>query len=201
MSFFFLSLSLSFCRVTTCAGEATSRLHCPHKDVDDVTRQLMQQLNRQLAERQNADTQQSMYLDLSVSTSDGVETMSLIFPDAERRVQWEDAFTEVKQKMGTRGVHAPKKMQSCNTSRVIVIVIVIVIDLHIPMYLFFFPRYSVRAEDKKAPPDFLNLIPIRKTRSGLQFTCAAPTLGLNAHKLKDVWVCNSDGYVGQVKQK
>lgn len=59
---------------------------------------------------------------------------------------------------------------------------------------------SVRHDDKKAPPDFLNLIPIRKTRSGLQFTCAAPTLGLNAHKLKDVWVCNSDGYVGQVSE-
>ena len=32
----------------------------------------------------------------------------------------------------------------------------------------------------------------------LQFTCAVPTLGLNSHNLKDVWVCNSDGYVGQV---
>lgn len=37
-------------------------------------------------------------------------------------------------------------------------------------------------------------IPIRKTRAGLQFTCAAPTLS----EAKDVWVCNSDGYVGQV---
>lgn len=49
------------------------------------------------------------------------------------------------------------------------------------------------------PPDLLSLIPIRKTRAGLQFTSAAPTLGLNSHNLKDVWVCNSDGYVGQVK--
>lgn len=35
---------------------------------------------------------------------------------------------------------------------------------------------------------------IRKTRAGLQFTCAAATLGAQ----RDVWVCNSDGYVGQV---
>ena len=28
------------------------------------------------------------------------------------------------------------------------------------------------------PPDLLSLIPIRKTRAGLQFTSAAPTLGL-----------------------
>ncbi len=60
--------------------------------------------------------------------------------------------------------------------------------------------FVVRKEAKKIPPGFLCLIPIRKTRAGLQFTCAAPTLGINAHKLKDVWVCNSDGYVGQVSQ-
>lgn len=43
-------------------------------------------------------------------------------------------------------------------------------------------------------PEFIASVPIRKTRSGLQFTCAASTLGAQ----KDVWVCNSDGYVGQV---
>ncbi len=44
-------------------------------------------------------------------------------------------------------------------------------------------------------PEFLSSVPIRKTRAGLQFTCASPTLGVQ----KDVWVCNSDGYVGQVR--
>ena len=72
------------------------------------------------------------------------------------------------------------------------------IQLHFRYVMVKFRPIVVRAEDRKAPPDFVNLIPIRKTRSGLQFTCAAPTLGLNAHRLKDVWVCNSDGYVGQV---
>lgn len=43
-------------------------------------------------------------------------------------------------------------------------------------------------------PEFIASVPIRKTRAGLQFTCAASTLGAQ----KDVWVCNSDGYVGQV---
>ncbi|KAK8749646.1 hypothetical protein OTU49_015465 [Cherax quadricarinatus] len=52
--------------------------------------------------------------------------------------------------------------------------------------------------DRRPPPEFLSALPIRKTRAGLQFTCATATLGLNAHNLKDVWVCNSDGYVGQV---
>jgi Rho guanine nucleotide exchange factor 17 len=43
-------------------------------------------------------------------------------------------------------------------------------------------------------PDFIASVPITKTRAGLQFSCAAQTLGAQ----KDVWVCNSDGYVGQV---
>ena len=82
-------------------GDAGNRLHCPHKDLDEVTRALMAQLGRQLAERQSADTQQSMYLDLNVNTSDGgVETISLIFSDPDRRVLWEDVFNDVKQKMG-----------------------------------------------------------------------------------------------------
>ncbi|KAH6936785.1 hypothetical protein HPB50_021589 [Hyalomma asiaticum] len=52
--------------------------------------------------------------------------------------------------------------------------------------------------DRRPPPEFLHPVAIRKTRAGLQFTCAVATLGLNAHGLRDVWVCNSDGYVGQV---
>ena len=62
-----------------------------------------------------------------------------------------------------------------------------------------FMKWKEKMErEAEAPPDLLSLIPIRKTRAGLQFTCASPTLGLNSHGLKDVWVCNSDGYVGQV---
>ncbi|XP_022241065.1 rho guanine nucleotide exchange factor 17-like [Limulus polyphemus] len=52
--------------------------------------------------------------------------------------------------------------------------------------------------DKRPPPDFLYTVPIHKTRAGLQFTCAASVLGLNQLGHKDIWVCNSDGYTGQV---
>ena len=31
-----------------------------------------------------------------------------------------------------------------------------------------------------------------------QFSCAAPIDGLNANGHRDVWVCNSDGYVGHM---
>lgn len=77
--------------------------------------------------------------------------MSIVFSKPEKRSQWEEAFTEAKQKL-TASVE----------------------------------RFQL--------PEFIASVPIRKTRAGLQFTCAAPTLGAQ----KDVWVCNSDGYVGQV---
>lgn len=51
-----------------------------------------------------------------------------------------------------------------------------------------------KAMERSLIPEFLVSVPIRKTRAGLQFTCASPTLGVQ----RDVWVCNSDGYVGQV---
>lgn len=51
------------------------------------------------------------------------------------------------------------------------------------------------SSDRRPCPELLATVPIRKIRAGLQFTCAGPTLGENG---KDVWVCNSDGYVGQV---
>lgn len=48
--------------------------------------------------------------------------------------------------------------------------------------------------EKFQVPELMASVPISKTRAGLQFTCASPTIGAQ----KDVWVCNSDGYVGQV---
>ncbi|XP_032453905.1 uncharacterized protein LOC100123336 isoform X2 [Nasonia vitripennis] len=51
--------------------------------------------------------------------------------------------------------------------------------------------------DRRPVPEFVGPLPVRKTRAGLQFTCAAPTLA-NGQGARDVWVCNSDGYVGQV---
>ncbi|KAF7404045.1 hypothetical protein HZH68_006839 [Vespula germanica] len=55
----------------------------------------------------------------------------------------------------------------------------------------------VFSTDRRFYPEFVGPLPIRKTRAGLQFTCAAPTLS-NEQEPRDVWICNSDGYVGQV---
>lgn len=88
---------------------------------------------------------------LNFFSSGGTQNMSIVFSKPEKRSQWEENFTEAKQKL-TASVE----------------------------------RFQV--------PEFIASVPIRKTRAGLTFTCAAPTLGAQ----KDVWVCNSDGYVGQV---
>lgn len=77
--------------------------------------------------------------------------MSIVFSKPEKRAQFEEMFTDAKQK-----VMASMERLQC--------------------------------------PEFIASVPIRKTRAGLQFTCAAPTLGAQ----NDVWVCNSDGYVGQI---
>ena len=108
----------------------------------------------QVSDRQAEETSHASFLQLNINTSEGLETLNVVFDTPERRGEWEEAFTKAKEKLEDTGA-AP-------------------------------------------PPDLLSLIPIRKTRAGLQLTCAAPTLGLNSHSLKDVWVCNSDGYVGQV---
>ncbi|CAH1777886.1 unnamed protein product [Owenia fusiformis] len=50
----------------------------------------------------------------------------------------------------------------------------------------------------RRPPDFSQALPITKTRAGMQFSCASPIDGLSANKHRDVWVCNSDGYVGHM---
>ncbi|KAL8587625.1 hypothetical protein ACOMHN_045314 [Nucella lapillus] len=50
----------------------------------------------------------------------------------------------------------------------------------------------------KRAPEFLQPLQITKTRAGMQFSCAAPIEGLSGSGSRDVWVCNSDGYVGHM---
>ncbi|KAL4230318.1 Rho guanine nucleotide exchange factor (GEF) 17 [Mactra antiquata] len=51
--------------------------------------------------------------------------------------------------------------------------------------------------DKRAA-EFLQPLQITKTRAGMQFSCAAAIDGVNSSGYRDVWVCNSDGYVGHM---
>lgn len=51
---------------------------------------------------------------------------------------------------------------------------------------------------KCAQVQFLLAVPIRKTRAGLLLSAAAPVSLHNKMRQNDVWVANSDGYVGQI---
>ncbi|KAE8737514.1 hypothetical protein FOCC_FOCC017022, partial [Frankliniella occidentalis] len=148
--------------------ELVSGLHLPHAQqpgqqlqlqLEELARDLLTSSCRQLAERQNSDSQLSC-LDLTVNTSNGVENITVIFPKPDKRSSWEEEFNEAKTRLAL-------------------------------------------SADRRPSPKFKTSVPIRKTRAGLQFTCAAPTLPGPAmpqggQPPRDVWVCNSDGYVGQV---
>ncbi|XP_075146782.1 rho guanine nucleotide exchange factor 17 isoform X2 [Haematobia irritans] len=131
-------------------SEITASLKFPHQYLEDVVRELHQNAQRQLSERQTNDAQLNM-LELAVNSPNGTQKLSIVFSKSEKRTQWEETFNEAKQKLAAT-----------------------------------LERHPI--------PEFLTSIPIRKTRAGLQFTCAAATLS----EKRDVWVCNSDGYVGQV---
>ncbi|XP_066999339.1 rho guanine nucleotide exchange factor 17 [Anabrus simplex] len=135
-------------------NDLTCMLHCPHSQLEEVVRDMLGTVSKQLQERQNSDSQLS-YLELTLNTQNGIENISVVFTKPEKKTSWEESFNEAKQKLAL-------------------------------------------SADRRPSPEFLSPLPIRKTRAGLQFTCAAPTLGLNAYNMRDVWVCNSDGYVGQV---
>ncbi|KAK9718863.1 RhoGEF domain [Popillia japonica] len=126
-------------------------LHCSHSQLDEVLKEMLTNLNKQLVEQQNSDSQLSC-LDLTLNTSNGLQNISVMFLKPDKRASWEETFNDAKHKLAISG-------------------------------------------DRRPSPELVTAVPIRKTRAGLQFTCAAPTIGENG---KDVWVCNSDGYVGQV---
>ncbi|ETN57726.1 hypothetical protein AND_010690 [Anopheles darlingi] len=131
-------------------ADLAASLRCSHIPLEEAIRDLQREIQRQLAERQTNDAQLNV-LELTLTTSNGTQNMTVVFSKPDKRTQWEEIFTEAKQKLAN----------SIERSQI---------------------------------PEFFVSVPIRKTRAGLQFTCASPTLGTQ----KDVWVCNSDGYVGQV---
>ncbi|XP_069747893.1 rho guanine nucleotide exchange factor 17-like [Narcine bancroftii] len=131
-------------------------LSISHQSLDDVIKDLMASVNRELSEKQSLAVS-TMFpltkLELTATTADGTETFIFEFSSIEARAGFEQAFEETKKKLALNKDHWD--------------------------------------------PEFLKAIPIMKTRSGMQFSCASPSHGGpdNGH---EVWVCNSDGYVGQV---
>jgi len=48
-------------------SDLTASLHCPHGQLEEVVREMLSSVNRQLAERQTSDSQLS-YLELTLNT-------------------------------------------------------------------------------------------------------------------------------------
>ncbi|GFS94317.1 rho guanine nucleotide exchange factor 17 [Nephila pilipes] len=134
--------------------ELVGKLSSHHQTLEDVVRDLTNGVSKQMLEKQNNDYS-LISLEMTVTTQDRVENLTIQFTSPERRAVWSAAFSEAKQRL-------------------------------------------VISSGRKLPPELKKAMPIRKTRAGLQFTCAAATLGCNQQGMREVWVCNSDGYVGQV---
>ncbi|XP_077197324.1 rho guanine nucleotide exchange factor 17 [Paroedura picta] len=137
-------------------GKLSETLSFPHQTLDDVIKDLMASIHRELAEKQSLSFTMSFppnKMELTVSKADGNESYIFEFPNPDARQSFEQAFEDTKKKLASN--------KNC------------------------------------LDPEFLKAIPIMKTRSGMQFSCASPSHSTpeNAY---EVWVCNSDGYVGQV---
>ncbi|XP_064000254.1 rho guanine nucleotide exchange factor 17 isoform X2 [Pogoniulus pusillus] len=137
-------------------SKLSESLSFPHQSLDDVIKDLMAAIHRELAEKQSLSFSMAFppnKVELSTTKADGTESFIFEFPNPDARLSFEQAFEDAKKKLA--------------------------------------------ASKNCLDPEFLKAIPIMKTRSGMQFSCASPSHGSpeNSH---EVWVCNSDGYVGQV---
>ncbi|NXN95308.1 ARHGH factor, partial [Rhinopomastus cyanomelas] len=137
-------------------SKLSEALSFPHQALDDVIKDLMAAIHRELAEKQSLSFSMAFppnKVELSTTKADGTESFVFEFPSPEARLGFEQAFEDAKKKLASS--------KSC------------------------------------LDPEFLKAIPIMKTRSGMQFSCASPSHG-SPESSHEVWVCNSDGYVGQV---
>ncbi|NWT48788.1 ARHGH factor, partial [Chroicocephalus maculipennis] len=137
-------------------SKLSETLSFPHQSLDDVIKDLMAAIHRELAEKQSLSFSMAFppnKVELSTTKADGTESFIFEFPNPDARLGFEQAFEDAKKKLASS--------KNC------------------------------------LDPEFLKAIPIMKTRSGMQFSCASPSHG-SPESSHEVWVCNSDGYVGQV---
>ncbi|NWS47393.1 ARHGH factor, partial [Probosciger aterrimus] len=137
-------------------SKLSETLSFPHQSLDEVIKDLMAAIHRELAEKQSLSFSMAFppnKVELSTTKADGTENFIFEFPNPDARLGFEQAFEDAKKKLASS--------KNC------------------------------------LDPEFLKAIPIMKTRSGMQFSCASPSHG-SPESSHEVWVCNSDGYVGQV---
>ncbi|KAF7699238.1 hypothetical protein HF521_003980 [Silurus meridionalis] len=135
-------------------SKLSETLSFPHQSLDDVIKDLMASVHRELAEKQSlAFSMTFLPTKLELSTASADSSFIFEFSSPDTRSNFEQAFEEAKKKLAMN--------------------------------------------KDEWDPEFLKAIPIMKTRSGMQFSCASPSHS-SPENVCEVWVCNSDGYVGQV---
>ncbi|KAM3837427.1 LOW QUALITY PROTEIN: rho guanine nucleotide exchange factor 17 [Vipera latastei] len=137
-------------------SKLSETLNFPHQTLDDVIKDLMAAIHRELTEKQSVSFSLSFppnKMELTVTKSDSTDSHIFEFPNPDARHSFEQGFEDAKKKLASN--------KNC------------------------------------LDPEFLKAIPIMKTRSGMQFSCASPSHN-HPENAYEVWVCNSDGYVGQV---
>ena len=83
-------------------GDQAAKLKCPHKDLDDALKSLLSNLSKQVADRQVSEQSQASFLQLNITTSDGLESINVVFESPERKSEWEEAFVRAKEKLGRK---------------------------------------------------------------------------------------------------
>uniref|UniRef100_A0AAZ3PDZ2 DH domain-containing protein n=1 Tax=Oncorhynchus tshawytscha TaxID=74940 RepID=A0AAZ3PDZ2_ONCTS len=135
-------------------SKLSETLSFPHQSLDDVIKDLMVSVHRELAEKQSlAFSMSFLPTKLELTTASAETSFVFEFSSPDTRSNFQQAFEDAKKQL------AMNKDQW--------------------------------------DPEFLKAIPIMKTRSGMQFSCASPSHSC-PESSSEVWVCNSDGYVGQV---
>ncbi|XP_029457988.1 rho guanine nucleotide exchange factor 17 isoform X2 [Rhinatrema bivittatum] len=137
-------------------SKLSETLSFPHQSLDDVIKDMMAAVHRELAEKQSLSFTMSFppnKVELTTTKADSTESFIFEFANPDTRNCFEQAFEEAKKKLAS--------------------------------------------SKNRLDPEFLKAIPIMKTRSGMQFSCASPS-NSSVESTHEVWVCNSDGYVGQV---
>ncbi|XP_075054632.1 rho guanine nucleotide exchange factor 17 isoform X2 [Mixophyes fleayi] len=137
-------------------SKLSETLSFPHQSLDDVLKDMMASVHRELADKQSLSFTMSFppnKVELTTTKADGTESFIFEFINPDARHHFEQSFEDVKKKLAT--------------------------------------------SKNRLDPEFLKAIPIMKTRSGMQFSCASPSHS-SSDNVYEVWVCNSDGYVGQV---
>ncbi|XP_063832682.1 rho guanine nucleotide exchange factor 17-like [Ostrinia nubilalis] len=203
-------------------SEQVAALHTPHAALEELVRELLLGASRQLGERHSSDTQ-LCYMELSVNTStakDTEELVSELLLGASRQLgerhssDTQLCYMELSVNTSVL-LGASRQLDERHSSDTQLCYMELSVNTsNGPENLtIIFPKTDKRSSweelinetkqklsmygPERTAPEFLSPVPIRKTRAGLQFTCAAPTIPPKGQP-PDVWVCNSDGYVGQV---